>query len=160
MFSFAEIHGADRSHEEADAAERLSAEAGLDPASAKFRLWTVPTLELVESQLLEAHETGRTEGVWSYEDWVARGAPRSELKRLWAMITLGKKEESLEDWYRIVDLAYLYAAGQTVDPLVAAPMRFKLANGLPGLLLIDGRHRLLAAAIATIAEFRVLIQFA
>jgi hypothetical protein len=139
-------------------ARRLFERVGLDPASAKFELWAVPTLELVESQLLEAHEVGRTEGVWSYADWIARGAPAEELKQLWAMITIGKKEESPEDWYRIVDLAYLYAAGHSVDPLIAAPMRLNLSNGSRGLLILDGRHRLLAAALATIREFHVYIQ--
>ncbi|MEA2442518.1 MAG: hypothetical protein QOH76_3942 [Thermoleophilaceae bacterium] len=161
---FADLHGPDASSEEVAAAAALLRKQELDPDTALFRLWAVPTIELVESQLLEAHEAKRTEGVWDYYVWVERGADLAELWQLWGLVTEGKRTEfegeAPEDWWRIVDLAFLYVSGRVIDPLIAAPMRLELASGVPALYVADGRHRVLAAGLAHLEEMRVFVQFA
>jgi hypothetical protein len=58
---------------------------------------------------------------------------------------------------RLDQLAALYEHGEEVDPLVAVPSHRTLASGDPALLVIDGRHRTMAAVHAGVERLPVFV---
>ena len=52
---------------------------GCQPVTSKFRLETVPVIELIESLLADAHQAGYGGNTFHYDTWRSEGAPQAAL---------------------------------------------------------------------------------
>ncbi len=95
--------------------------------------------------------------MWDYEAWRAKGAPEAQLRAIFAHIDEGRRQETPKHTPRLVELEALYARGAAVEPLVAKERDFALSSGDIALIILDGRHRIFAAARATIDRLPVFV---
>jgi hypothetical protein len=143
-FRFKEIHGPRRSVEERNHVVRLLKKQGRQPVTSKFRLETVPVVELIESLLAEAHHRGYGGNTFQYDTWRSQGAPEAALRDEFAASAQAARSRRPQDVPRLNTLAALYRRGATVDPLIAMEWDFTLSTGAKALILLDGRHRMFA----------------
>lgn len=94
-----------------------------------------------------------------YQDWRRRGAPEAEARALFARADAAQRANpAFEAELPIVEaLERLFAESAPIDPLIARSLEQPLSTGDEALFIIDGRHRLLAAASTGVAELEVYV---
>jgi hypothetical protein len=137
---------------------RLLRQRGLQPARCEFALVEAPLIDLIESVIVEAHLEGRLgQEFWDYEAWRAQGAPEAQLREVFAHIDDARRQVTPKHTPRLLELESLYAGGAAVEPLVAKERDFALSSGDDALILLDGRHRIFAAARAGVDRLSVFV---
>jgi hypothetical protein len=131
------------------------------PDTLDFTLLSVPTIQLIESAIIESIARKRlTPEMFDYTAWRRGGAPEAPLRELFAYIDWARRQ--IPKWAahktRMEELEALYAAGAQVDPLIARLFhQLPLSSGDETLFVLDGRHRLFAAASQEVDELDVYV---
>jgi hypothetical protein len=131
------------------------------PDSLAFVLLSIPTLELIESLIIESVVRKRlTPEIFDYKAWRRSGALEGPMRDVFAYIDRERRKdpESEEHKTRVEELEALYAAGAQLDPLIAKPLdQLPLSSGADAVVVLDGRHRLFAAAGQGVDELAVYV---
>jgi hypothetical protein len=156
-FTFAELELPHASDHDIEIAQRVAAKF-FPGVELRFGLVAVPTFELIESSQVDAAIRGEFP-VDVYQDWRCRGAPEAEARELFARADAAQRASpAFEAELPIVEqLERLLAENAAIDPLIARSLEQPLSTGEQALFIIDGRHRLLAAASTGVAELEVYI---
>ena len=122
----------------------------------------VPVLELIECNVLYLLEQGRltkANSGFDYAEWREVGAPPEVMEHLFSLINDSVRGEHPNAAAQIEHLEEMYASDTEVDPLIAVvrDRPFRLSTGEPVLFVIDGNHRLYAAAKVGLDEVQVYI---
>ena len=145
-FRFTQIQGPHRPYDERHEVGRLLRLRGFQPPRCEFALEDVPVIDLIESLIVEAHLERELHELWDYEPWRSDGAPEPSYMRSSPRSTRGAGKRPRGHTPRLLELESLYAHGAAVDPLVAVERDYPLSSGDKALIVIDGRHRMFAAA--------------
>lgn len=123
-----------------------------------FSLFSVPLLELLESNFVDA-VMRKEMPADAYHDWRRRGAPEEDLRVLFAAAGEQQRQrpEFAGELPRIEMLERRYRAGEPTDPLIAVSLGQPLSTGWDALFIVDGRHRLIAAAATGVDVLGVYI---
>lgn len=123
-----------------------------------FAKYAVPTFELIESNLVDAISQGKFP-VEAYEAWRLQGASESEAREAFARADAAQRRDPAfaGELAQIEALERLIREGAELDPLIARSLEMPLSTGEEALFIIDGRHRLIAAAATNISELLVYV---
>jgi hypothetical protein len=123
-----------------------------------FSLFAVPLAELLESNFVDA-VLRKQMPAEAYHEWRQRGASEQELRALFeaAGDQQRQRPEFADELPRVEMLERQYRAGESTDPLIAASIQQPLSTGWDALFIVDGRHRLIAAAATGVDELEVYV---
>jgi hypothetical protein len=88
----------------------------------------------------------------TYEAWRANGAPEAPLGGVFAKIDEARRTATPQFTARLNEFQALYARGAAVEPIIAKERDFTLSSGDNAPIVLDGRHRVFAAARAAAAR--------
>ncbi len=127
-------------------------------AHLEFSLFRVPTIELIESSFVDAVIRKEIPAP-VYESWRLRGGPEAELRALFNEADAAQRRDPgfAGELVQIQALEKIFAEQVATDPLIARSLEVPLSTGEEALFIIDGRHRLLAAAATSVAELEVYV---
>lgn len=156
-FTFRELELPHASERDIEVAQQVAAKF-FPGVELTFELVAVPTFELIESAQVDAAVRGAFP-VESYRDWRRRGAPEAEAREAFARADAAQRATAAfaAELPIVEALERLLAGNAAIDPLIARSLEQPLSTGEAALFIIDGRHRLLAAAATGVTELEVYI---